>query len=211
MGCASWTRWGVGCCSNSPVSVRQFAVREDIVTEDEKMGHTLVSLKDFLQERHLIRKNNVLSLAQARERLEKSQLVRRMRDICVAINAEAGSVIVDEHQYLPPESVISSFTFTRGQTEYTMQLEFRGARPALVFVRRTWCDASSNKLYSMIYWLVRSAPLSLDIKYSCELQEECASDEEIKQCFYYLLSGLRRSCIPRFRSCKNSSKGRGRE
>src|SRR5579859_2947895 len=43
-------------------------------------------------------------------RPEESQLLKTMGDICAAINGAAGTVIVDEHHYLPPEPVVSSFT-----------------------------------------------------------------------------------------------------
>jgi len=79
------------------------------------MANTLVSPKDFLHDRHLTRKSNSVPLAQARQRLEQSQLLKTMRDICAAINTEAGTVIVDEHHYLPPELVVSSFAFARAK------------------------------------------------------------------------------------------------
>jgi len=182
-----------------------------MVAEREQMANTLVSLKDFLQERHLTQKNNGLPLAQARQRLEKSQVLKTMRDICAAINTEAGTVVVDEHLYLPPEPVVSSFTFTRGQTEYVMRLELWGPRPSLVFVTRKWRDASPNRLLRWVYQLAELEPLSMNFKFTCELQEEDVSGEEIKRCFYYLLSGLSRSYVPSFGFSKDFSKGRGRE
>jgi len=59
-------------------------------------------------------------------------VLKTMRDICAAINTEAGTIIVDEQHYLPPWPVLSGFGFTRGQTEYVMQLELWGPRPSLV-------------------------------------------------------------------------------
>jgi hypothetical protein len=162
------------------------------------MASTLRSLKDFLQQRRLTRKNNGLPLAQRRQRLEKSQLLRTMQDICAAINTEAGTVIVDEHHYLPPEPVVSSFAFSKGQMEYVICLQLWAPRPSLAFSR--W-----------VYLLAEAEPLSVNFKFSCELQEEDVSDEEIKQCFYCLLSGLSRSYSPAFRPSKDFAKGRGRE
>jgi hypothetical protein len=164
------------------------------------MANTLASLKDFLEERRLIRKNDCLPLAQIRQRLVESQLLQTMRDICDAINTEAGTIIVDEQHYLPPEPVLSGFGFTRGQTEYVMRLELWGPRPSLVFVTRKWRDASPNRLFRWFYQFRRLEPLIVNFKFSCELLEEEVSEEELRQCFYYLLSGCSRSYTPSFRS-----------
>ena len=175
------------------------------------MANTLVSLKYFLQERHLTRKNDGVPLAQARQRLEQSQLLKTMRDICAAINTEAGTVIVDEHHYLPPEPVVSSFAFSRGQTEYVMRLELSGPRPSLAFITRKWRDTSPNRVYGWFYRFVDLEPLSMNLTFSCEIKEENVSDEEVKRCFYYLLSGLSRSYTPSFQFCKDPSKDTARE
>jgi hypothetical protein len=168
------------------------------------MANGLLSLKDFLQERHLTHKYDFIPLLDARQRLEKSLLLETMRDICVEINAEAGTVIVDEHHYLPPEPIISSYMFKRGQTEYVMRLELWGPTPCLVFITRKWRDDSSNRFSRWIYRLAGMEPVSVNIKLSCELPAEGVSGEEIKRCFYYLLSGLSRSYIPSFQPCKES-------
>ena len=175
------------------------------------MANTLVSLKDFLHDRQLTRKSSGVPLAQARQRLEQSQLLKSMRDICAAINTEAGTVIVDEHHYLPPELVVSSFAFARGQTEYVMRLELSGPRPSLVFIKRKWRDTSPNRLFRWICRFAELEPLSVNLKFTCALQEEDVSGEELKRCFYYLLSGLSRSYIPSFRFRKEPSKDRARE
>ena len=135
------------------------------------MANTLASLKDFLEERHLTRKNDCLPLAQTRQRLAESQLLKTMRDIGAAINTAAGAVIVDEHHYLPPEPVLSSFGFSRGQTEYVMRLELWGPRPSLVFVTRKWRDASPNRLFRWFYQFRRLDPLIVNFKLNCELLE----------------------------------------
>ena len=50
------------------------------------MADGLLSLKDFLQERHITQENTGLPSTQMRERLEKSQLFKAMQDTCAAIN-----------------------------------------------------------------------------------------------------------------------------
>jgi|HubBroStandDraft_2_1064218.scaffolds.fasta_scaffold00851_5 hypothetical protein len=168
------------------------------------MADTLIPLKDFLERRHLTRRNDAFPLIQARQRLENSELFKTMRDICAAINTEAGTMVVDEHHYLPPEPVVSSFAFTTGPTEYVMRLELWGPRPSLSFVTRKWRDASSNRFFRWVYRLAELEPLSTNLKFTCELQQDDVSAEEIKRCFYYLLSGLSRAYIPSFRLSKDS-------
>jgi hypothetical protein len=171
------------------------------------MANGLLSLKDFLQERHLTQKDVVFPLPYARQRLEKSLILETMRDICAQINSEAGTVIVDEHHYLPPEPVVCSYMFMKGQTEYVMRLELWGPRPSLVFVTRKWRDDTSNRLLRLISKLAGLQRVSVNIKFSCELPAGNVSAEEIKRCFYYLLSGLSRSYIPSFRPWKESPRG----
>jgi hypothetical protein len=162
------------------------------------MASKLMSLKNFLQERHLTRKNDGIFLALTRQRLEESPLLKTMRDVCAAINSEAGTMIVDEHHDLPPEPVVSSFASTRGQTEYVMRLEVWSERPSLLFVTRKWRDSSQSPLLQWLYRLAEVEPLSVTLKFSFEIQEDDASEERIKQYFFYLLSGFSRSYIPSF-------------
>jgi hypothetical protein len=133
--------------------------------------------------------------------LEKSQLLKTMQDICAAINAEAGTVIIDEHDFLPPEAVISSFAFSTGNTEYVMRLEVWGPRPSLVFVTRKWRDTSSNRLYRWIYQLAEVEPLRVNLKFCCEFQERMFLRRN-QTVLYYLLSRLSRSYTPAFQTSK---------
>ncbi len=170
------------------------------------MANGLLSVQDFLQKQHLARKKNGFPSARVRERLEKSQLLKTMRDLCAAINTEAGTVIVDEHYYLPPEPVVSSFAFTGGQTEYVMRLELWGVSPSLVFLTRRWRDTALNRFFRWVDWFTDLEPLTVNVKFACDLQEEDVSEEEIKRCFFYLLSGFGSTYIPSFRASNNSSK-----
>ena len=170
-----------------------------------KMANT--SLKNFLDERHLTAKKPGFSAARARQRLEQSELLKSMREICASINTQAGAVVIDEHHYLPPEPVVSSFAFSKGHTEYVMRLELWGGRPSLVFVTRKWRDASANRFLRWIYRLAEVEPLSINFKYSCALERDTASLEEIERCFYFLLSGLNRRYMPSFRISQDSAGG----
>lgn len=164
------------------------------------------SLNDLLDKRRLAYKNHSLPAMQARQSLEKSELLKSMQEICASINTQAGTVVVDEHRYLPPEPVVSSFAFSKGHTEYVMRLELWGRKPSLVFVTRNWRDASANKFLRLVYRLAELEPLSVNLKYSCEIEGDDASHEEIEQCFCFLLSGLRRRYTPSFRSPKDSTR-----
>jgi hypothetical protein len=161
------------------------------------MGNTPVSLHDFLKEQHLTRNESDFTRLQARERLRKSQLLQTMQDVCAAINRETGRVIVEEHHYLPPEPVVSSFTFVKGETEYLMRLELWGTSPALVFISRKWRDFSTKiDFFRWIYRITELEPVTMSVRFSCQLEKEEVSEQEVQRWFVYLLSGLRRSYIP---------------
>jgi len=168
------------------------------------MENTITSLKNFLEERHLTREKPTLPVPRARQRLEQSELLKSMREICASINAQAGTVVVDEHHYLPPEPVVSSFAFSKGHTEFVMRVELWDQKPSLVFVTRKWRDTSANRFLRWVYKLADVEPLSVNFKYSCEIKEQDASLEEIERCFYFLLSGLDRKYTPSFRLSKES-------
>jgi hypothetical protein len=178
-----------------------------IVGDQTQMAIAITSLKNFLPERHLTRTKPRFLVLRARQHLEKSEFLKTMREICASINAQAGTVVVDEHQYLPPEPVISSFAFSKGATEYVMRLEIRNQKSSLVFVTRKWRDSSASRFLRWIYKLAEVEPLSVKFKYSCEIKEDDASLQEIAQCFYFLLSGLNRRYRPSFRLSNDSSQG----
>jgi hypothetical protein len=169
------------------------------------MPNTITSLKNFLEERDLTHTKPGLLGPRARQRLEESELFKSMREICASINAQAGTVVLDEHRYLPPEPVISSFAFSKGSTEYVMRLELWDQRPALVFATRKWRDACASRLLRWIYRIAEVEPLRVHLRYSCEIEDD-ASLQEIEQCFYFLLSGFNRRYRPSFRLSRNSRK-----
>jgi hypothetical protein len=177
-----------------------------IVGEQKQMANTITSLENFLQERHLTRSNPRFLVLRTRQHLEESEFLKTMREICASINAQAGTVVVDEHQYLPPEPVISSFAFSKGTTEYVMRLEIWNQKSSLVFVTRKWRDSSASKFLRWVYKLAEVKPLPVRFKYSCEIKEDIASLQEIAQCFYFLLSGLNRRYRPSFRLSNDPSR-----
>jgi hypothetical protein len=177
-----------------------------IVGEQTQMANTITSLKNFLQERHLTRTDPRHPVLRARQHLEKSEFLKTMRQICASINAQAGTVVVDEHQYLPPEPAISSFAFSNGTTEYVMRLEIWNQKSSLVFVTRKWRDSSASGFLRWVYTLAEVEPLSVKFKYSCEIEKDDPSLQEIAKCFYFLLSGLNHRYRPSFRLSNDSSR-----
>jgi len=171
------------------------------------MANTIASLKNFLAERDLTRKQPILCGPRARQRLQESELSKSMLEVCSSINAQAGTVVVDQHHYLPPEPVISSFAFSRGPTEYVMRLELCNQKPALVFVTRKWRDFSASRLFRWIYRLSEVEPLRVNLKYSCQIEDDNSSIEEVEKCFYFLLSGFDRRYRPSFRLSNTPARG----
>ncbi|HET7106236.1 MAG TPA: hypothetical protein VFI38_05450 [Candidatus Acidoferrum sp.] len=170
------------------------------------MANTIASPKSFLEERNLSCKQPAGYESQARQRLQESEFSKSMLEICSSINAQAGTVVVDQHHYLPPEPVISSFAFSRGPAEYVMRLELCDRKPSLVFVTRKWRDFSASGVFRWLYWLANVEPLHVSFKYSCEIDEASASIEEIEKCFRFLLSGFARRHRPSFRRSSNHTR-----
>lgn len=166
------------------------------------MANTAVTLKAFLEERHLTQKDTSFFQTQVRDRIERSPLLEIMRDTCTAINKEAGRVVVEGHHYLAPEPVICSFTFIKGDTEFVMRVELADPKPRLVFVTRRWRNTSSNGFVRWIYRLAEVEPLSVNVKFNCELPFDDISEQEVQQWFFYLLSGLSRTYTPSFQHRK---------
>ena len=160
------------------------------------MGDQSISLKQFLEERRLAKKDNSRLVAQTRNRLEQSMLLEMVDNTCAAFNREAGTAVIEAHAYLPPERVVRSFTFVKNQTEYVMRLDLWGTKPALVFLVRKWRDTSSNGLVRWFWRTVQMDPLTVDVRCAGEIEEEAISEREVQKWFFYLLSGLSRSYVP---------------
>jgi hypothetical protein len=162
-----------------------------------------VSLKNFLEEQHLTRKDNGHLAAQTRSRLEQSKLLELIDGTCAAFNREAGTAVIEGHAYLPPEAIMRSFVFVKGQTEFVMRIDLWRNKPTLVFLVRKWRDTSSNALVRWFWRVAHGDPLSVDIKLTAEVQEETISEREVEKWFFYLLSGLNHSYMPTLEHLKN--------
>lgn len=160
------------------------------------MSDQVLSLRSFLEKQRLARRDNGYLIAQTRRRFEQSVLLEIIDRTCAAFNREAGTSVVEEHAYLPPEPVVRSFTFVRGQTEYVMRLDLWGTKPMLVFLVRNWRDSSPNRLVRWFWRTFHVEPLTVDIKLAVEIREETISEQEVQGWFFYLLSGLSRCYLP---------------
>jgi hypothetical protein len=157
------------------------------------------SLAQFLRERSLISANEGDALQRGRERVEESGLLRMMQETCTAINELAKRTVVDSHSFLAPDPTLACFIFGEGASEFTLRLELRGASPFLVFAERRWRDTASNDFVRWAYRLVEVEPMSITVKLIHELQNDRVSADEVRQWFFYLISGFDRSYTPKFR------------
>lgn len=160
------------------------------------MSDQRVSIREFLEDMHLVHKDDASFLDDARKQLEKSQLMEFMESICAEINREAGMMLVERQSYLPPEALVRSFTFTKGREEFVMQVEVWGPKPTLVFFRRMWREIPSNVLLRWVYDAARVESVVTEIKFASQIEHLNVATSEVERWFFYLLSGLRRAFAP---------------
>jgi hypothetical protein len=157
------------------------------------------SLAQFLKERQLLAASDTFALERGRERVERSGLLRMMQETCGAINELAGRTIVDAHSFLPPEPILGCFIYVEGGTEYLIRLELQEATPTLVFAERRWRDTVTNDFVRWAYRLAEIEPISINVKLIHEIHDDRVSAEQVREWFFYLISGLDRSHVPSFR------------
>lgn len=157
------------------------------------------SLAQFLKERQLMPASDTFALERGRERLERSGLLRMMQETCAAINELGGRTIVDAHSFLPPEPTLACFIFVEEGTEYLIRLELDEATPTLVFAERRWRDTVTNDFVRWAYRLAEIEPMSITVRLIHEIHDDHVSAEQVREWFFYLISGLDRSHAPSFR------------
>jgi len=156
------------------------------------------SLAQFLKERQLIPASDSLSLERGRERVEESGLLRMMQETCAAINELAERTIVDAHSFLPPDPTLCCFIYVEDGIEYFIRLELREATPTLVFAERRWRDTLTNDFVRWAYRLAEIEPVSITVKLIHEVRDDHVSAQQVREWFFYLISGLDRSHAPSF-------------
>jgi hypothetical protein len=157
------------------------------------------SLAQFLKERQLIPASDTFALERGRERVERSGLLRMMQETCAAINELGGRTIVDAHNFLPPESILACFIFVEEGAEYLIRLELQEGIPTLVFAERRWRDTVTNDFVRWAYRLAEIEPMSITVRLIHEIHDDHVSAEQVREWFFYLISGLNRSHAPSFR------------
>jgi len=155
-----------------------------------------VTLWNFLEEQHLTHRVGAQELARVRLLLESSPLPDRLRETAGEINRKVGSVVIEAHTYLPPEQLVCSFTYVKGNVEHIMQLEVNGAKPSLVFLIRKWRTGFSSRIIDWTYNFFDARASSIQIKSISTIDPESISKEETESWFIYLLSGMRRGDFP---------------
>jgi hypothetical protein len=157
------------------------------------------SLAQFLKERQLIPASDTFALERGRERVERSGLLRMMQETCAAINELGARTIVDAHTFLPPEPTLACFIFAEEGAEYLIRLELQEATPTLVFAERRWRDSVTNDFVRWAYRLAEIEPMSITVRLIHEIHDDHVSAEQVREWFFYLISGLDRSHAPSFR------------
>jgi hypothetical protein len=161
------------------------------------------SLAQFLKERQLMPANDTFAMERGRERVERSGLLRMMQETCAAINELAGRTVVDVHTFLPPEPILACFIFVEDGTEYLIRLELQEATPTLVFAERRWRDTVTNDFVRWAYRLADIEPITVNVKLIHEIHDDRISAEQVREWFFYLISGLNRSHAPSFRQASS--------
>jgi hypothetical protein len=138
--------------------------------------------------------------AQDRERVEPSTLIELAALVCSEINARAGTLVIEGQSYLPPQTLMRSFVFINGTSEYEMQIGVLGRTPVLTFLERHWRDLSRNPFIRVLYDLGALQALVVRTRFCCLINAQRVTREEVEKWFSYLLSGLRSDSEPRSRS-----------
>ena len=159
------------------------------------MGHRPPSLWNYL-ERHLAGRESGAHLALLREQLDKSELLVMMEHIADEVNRRSRNLVIDVQSYLPPEPLVRSFSFRKGDKDYILQLESWGPNPTLVFLMRNWKGPLALRAFGWIYRLFGLDENGIGVKFSSPLQAEEVTQADVDKWFIYLISGFDRAFMP---------------
>jgi hypothetical protein len=146
--------------------------------------------KTSTRQPNLADQDHSLRESEARERLEQSKLIEFVELICSDINVRANELVVESQSYLPPQGILRSFVFVSGNAEYVMQIRLRMSRPVVSFFARKWRDSSPNPCVRLLYRLGALGPVRMRFKFTCSIDQERLTRDEVERWFGYLLSGL---------------------
>jgi hypothetical protein len=159
------------------------------------MGHRPPSLWNYL-ERRLARRENGAHLALLREQLDKSELLVMMEHIADEVNRRSRNLVIDVQSYLPPEPLVRSFSFRKGDKDYILQLESWGPNPTLTFLMRNWRGPLALSAFGWIYRLFGVDEYAMGVKFTSPLRAEDVTEADVEKWFIYLISGFDRAFVP---------------
>lgn len=159
------------------------------------MGRPPLSLRDFL-ERNVTRRENDGQLALFREQLDKSDLLVMMERLAAEVNESARGLVIDVQSYLPPEPLVRSFSFQKGDKDYTLQLESWGPNPEVTFIMRQWRGPLLLSTFGWILRLLGVQEYVMAVKFRSPINAEEVTDADVEEWFMYLISGFNRAFVP---------------
>lgn len=159
------------------------------------MSRRAPSLWQFL-EHHVNDRDSGRHLALFREQLDQSDLLTTMERIADTVNEKARELLIDVQSYLPPEALVRSFSFHKGDQDYVLQLESWGPTPTMVFLRRKWRDPRLLKSFGWIYRLFGVEEYVIEVSYSSLFRAEQVTEVDVERWFTYLISGFDRVFAP---------------
>lgn len=150
----------------------------------------------MLEERGLIEPGTRINILSLREQLEKSDFLESLEQVSAEINARAGKLVVEVQSYMPPEPLVRSFTFKKGDADYVMQVELWEAYPTLVFLTRQWRGILPFRYFGWLLRLFGSDGLVVHVNLRATFPPQDVTREDIEKWLMYLLSGFDRSLLP---------------
>jgi hypothetical protein len=144
----------------------------------------------YIEERGLVGTRASVPLAALREQLDQSRLLSTMEQLSSEINLKADKLVIEVQSFLPPEPVVRSFTFQRGNQEFVMQVEIWDTKPTLVFLVRKWQGAFFRRYFGWIYRFLGLDGFVVEVKFSALFDAADVSEVDEEKWFIYLLSGL---------------------
>lgn len=126
-----------------------------------------------------------------RAQIEECRLPERIGKIAADLNRAAGYHLLEMVDFLPPQSTILRISFSKGETDYDMEIVLREDSAAVVFSYRKGISRGWARYFS-ISAQRRNRITFLDLDFhAAEILEE-----DIEDWFCYLLSGFERRLRP---------------
>jgi hypothetical protein len=123
----------------------------------------------------------------------RSNLLERMHITREAIHSQAGRRLMYEEVYLQPNRSVCRYVFLTKNHKFHMTLAILSAGPTVTFS----CSKTHDWIGAIMHPFGRRlAKKRVTVRCKLLIDPETVSDNDVKQWFSYLLSGLRRSLKP---------------